>query len=511
MSDTQDYTPSSLTHRASGVLLHITSLPSRHGIGDLGAEAYRFVDALAAARQRYWQVLPVNPTLSEGDDSPYFSSSALAGNPLMIDLEALLRDGLLDAEDMTPASPFPESEVDFAAVREFKLPLLDKAQRRFRARGYSGEFAAFLIAHSHWLTEHALHSALREQYGERWIDWPEALRRRNPRALRAAAQTHGEAIAREQVLQYFFHRQWQQLRSYCQSRGVRLFGDMPIYVAYESADVWASPQVFQLDDNLRPLLVSGVPPDYFSSTGQLWNNPVYDWATLQAGNFLWWQQRVANNLEHYDLLRIDHFRGLVQFWGVPAGAETAMEGHWYPAPTEALFSQLQSTLGDLPVVVEDLGTITPDVVAARERFHFPGMVVLHFAFGNDDPHNPHRLENHSENAVAYLGTHDNNTTAGWIENELDDASEQRLASVLPANWAENSVFSLISLLQQAPPRLAIVTAQDLLCLPASARFNDPANPGHNWRWRLSREQFDALPLQRLGEISRACGRCTELV
>jgi 4-alpha-glucanotransferase len=506
MSGTQDYTPGSLTERASGVLLHITSLPSRYGIGDLGTAAYRFVDALALAGQRYWQVLPVNPTLSEGDDSPYFSSSALAGNPLLIDLEALVGEGLLDAEDLELAPRLPASEVDFAAVRDFKLPLLDKAQRRFRARGYSGEFAAFLIAHSHWLTEHALHVALREQYGARWIDWPDALRRRDPVALRAAAEAQGEAIAREQVLQYFFHRQWQRLRSYCQSRGVRLFGDMPIYVAYESADVWANPRVFQLDEDLRPRLVSGVPPDYFSATGQLWNNPVYDWETLEADNFLWWQHRVANNLEHYDLLRIDHFRGLVQFWGVPAGAETAMEGQWFAAPCEALFSQLQATLGDLPVVVEDLGTITPDVVAARERFHFPGMVVLHFAFGNDDPHNPHRLENHSDHAVAYLGTHDNNTTAGWLENEVDDESRQRLATVLQANWTQDPVFSLISLLQQARPKLAIVTAQDLLCLPTGARFNDPANPGHNWRWRMTVEQFDTLPLQRLGEISRAAGR-----
>jgi 4-alpha-glucanotransferase len=489
------------------VLLHVSALPSRHGIGDLGQAAYRFVDALATAGQRYWQVLPINPTLSEADDSPYFSCSALAGNPLLIDLCSLASEGLLDPADIEPMPDSNNAGVDFSAVRGFKLPRLERAQLRFRERGYSGDFAAFLVAHAHWLSDHALFTALRQHYGDRWADWPESLRRREPDALRAATQAHGEAIAREQVLQYFFHKQWRDLRNYCHSRGVSLFGDMPIYVAYESVDVWSNPQVFQLDEQLRPTLVSGVPPDYFSAKGQLWNNPVYDWPVLQATGFLWWQRRMANNLEHYDLLRIDHFRGLVQYWGVEAGAETAMEGRWYPAPTEALFNSLKSALGELPVVVEDLGTITPDVIAAREHFNLPGMVVLHFAFGNDDPHNPHRIENHSENAVAYLGTHDNNTSAGWLEEEVDEAGRERLTRVLPRGWEQEPVDALIRLLLQSRPKLAIIAAQDLLGLSSAARFNDPSNPVNNWRWRLSEEQFGQLPLQHLREMSRAAGRC----
>lgn len=505
--------PPHLTARASGVLLHISSLPARHGIGDLGEAAYRFADALAAAGQRYWQLLPVNPTLSNAGESPYFSSSALAGNPLLIDLDALVADGLLNEEEVgTPAHEGGEDAdtIDFASVRRFKMPLLDRAQRRFRTRGYGRDFAAFLVAQSHWLSDHALFEALRESYGERWAHWPEPLRQREPEALRAATETHAEAIAREQVFQYFFHRQWRALRSYCHTQGVFLFGDMPIYVAYESVDVWANPRVFQLDEDLQPTRVSGVPPDYFSATGQLWNNPVYDWEFLQATDFLWWQRRLASNLERYDLLRIDHFRGLVQYWSVPAGAENAIDGIWQEVPTRALFSSLRAALGDLPVVVEDLGTITPDVVEVRDFLGFPGMVVLHFAYGNDDPNNPHRLENHASNAVAYLGTHDNDTTAGWLETEIGAAERERLERYLGSDWAADPVFALIELLQQSRPQLVIVAAQDLLGLPSTARMNDPSLPGDNWRWRLTRSQFASLPLGRLRALSEAAGRVSGL-
>lgn len=510
MNTPSDTLPVDLSQRASGVLLHITSLPSPYGIGDLGDSAYRFADALADAGQRYWQLLPVNPSLPAADESPYFSSSALAGNPLLIDLDALACDGLLTADELNGAALPATDSVDFAAVRQRKLALLDLAQRRFRDRGGDADYAAFLVAQSHWLDDHALYLALRDYYSKDWIDWPQALRRRETQALLVATEMHAEAITREQVLQYFFARQWQRLRAYCRSLGVSLFGDMPIYVAYESVDVWANPDIFQLDKEQRPTRVSGVPPDYFSETGQLWNNPVYDWDALQASDFLWWQRRIANNLEYFDLLRIDHFRGLVQYWAVPAGAETAIDGCWYAAPTQALFDSLHASLGPLPVVVEDLGTITPDVVHIRDSLGFPGMVVLHFAFGNDDPHNPHRPENHAEHAIAYLGTHDNNTTLGWLDSEIDEAASQRLRSALRPEWENDRVFSLLEFLQQSRAELCIVSAQDLLALPEAARMNDPSIRGHNWQWRLTPAQFDQIPWQRLRATSQAAGRCVAM-
>lgn len=499
--------PTVLEERSSGVLLHISSLPSIYGIGDLGAAARQFAKSLGAARQRVWQVLPINPTLAAAGDSPYFSSSSLAGNALFIDLEGLVKDGLLKPEEVRQDNIPHTDGIDFARARTLKLPLLELAATRFKAAGLSDDFRSFVARQAHWLNDHALFTALQAQLGQSWANWPEPLFRRQSDALRNAEVVHEEAISQEKIYQYLFAKQWQELKDHCHGHGVALFGDMPIYVAYDSVDVWANPNVFQLDSNLQPTRISGVPPDYFSTTGQLWRNPVYDWKALQATDFAWWQQRVAHNLEYYDVLRIDHFRGLVQYWGVPAGAETAIHGEWYSVPTTALFEQLTRALGTMPIVVEDLGTITDDVVAAREHFGYPGMAVLHFAFGNDDLNNPHRLENHAENAVVYLGTHDNDTSAGWLSNEIDDEAKQRLDYALKSDWQQDPVFALIDMLQHSRARLAVVSAQDLLELPSEARMNNPAKPEKNWDWCLSQQQLDELPLKRLGEISEAAGRC----
>jgi len=421
-------------------------------------------------------------------------------------VQAHVKAGWRKREEVGNEETSQGSRVDLARARRVKLPLVKRAATRFHAEGANDEFREFIVRHAPWLSDHALFTALQGYYGQSWASWPEALRRRQTEALTSAATMHAEAITLEQTYQYFFAKQWQDLKDHCHRHGVTLFGDMPIYVAYDSVDVWANPEVFQLDDNLQPTQISGVPPDYFSKIGQLWRNPVYDWDVLQTTDFFWWQQRIGHNLSYYDILRIDHFRGLVQYWAVPADAETAIDGQWYAVPTTALFEQLHTALGAMPLVVEDLGTITDDVVAARDHFGYPGMAVLHFAFNNDDPNNPHRLENHAENAVVYLGTHDNDTSAGWLDQEIDDAAMHRLDGVLHSNWRQDPVFGLITMLQNSRARLAVVTAQDLLELPSSARMNTPAKLDKNWDWCLTQQHLDELPLQRLRAISEAAGR-----
>jgi 4-alpha-glucanotransferase len=492
--------------RASGVLLHITSLPSAHGCGDLGPLAREFATRLADAGQHFWQVLPLNPTTGSAGDSPYFSISAQAANPLMISLEDLVAEGLLKADEVPASASGVTRSADFDRARALKSPLLELATRRHRDAGSDAAFDQFCRDQACWLDDHALFTALRGSDERGWSHWPEDIRRRETNALDAARDRLADAIDREKRIQYLFSRQWQRLREHCAKLDIQLFGDMPIYVNYDSADVWANSSVFKLDDGLRPIAESGVPPDYFSATGQLWRNPVYDWSRLQASNFDWWVTRIATQLARFDLLRIDHFRGLVQYWEVPAGAETAIGGHWEDVPGRALFDTLRSRIDPLPVVAEDLGTITPDVIELRDHYGLPGMIVLQFAFGDDHHDNPYIPRNHRENAVAYLGTHDNNTTRGWLEKDLDGASRARLGAYLREGDVDEQVRDLIDLLLSSPARIAIVCAQDLLCLPASARMNTPGQETGNWHWQLTAEQFDALPLTWLAQRCRAQGR-----
>lgn len=495
--------------RGCGVFLHLSSLPGGHGCGDLGANAREFADRLAQTGQRYWQLLPLNPTTGAAGDSPYFSNSAHAGNPLLISLHDLIDEGLLWVEELPAASTPDTLKSDFDEARALKLPLLKKAVQRVIGGRLRQDFEAFCKANVHWLDDHALFTAVRAAVQRPWINWPASLRQREPHALASALSDYGESVTEEKCIQYLFHRQWQRFHDHCAANGVELLGDLPIYVNYDSADVWANPQVFLLDETLRPSVESGVPPDYFSATGQLWRNPLYNWEHLESTNFDWWVTRIAGQLTRFDLLRIDHFRGLRQYWEVPAGAETAIHGQWRDVPSRALFDTLRLRIQPLPLVAEDLGTITPDVIELRERYDLPGMIVLQFAFGDDNHDNPYIPENHAENSIAYLGTHDNNTARGWLEGELDEAAHTRLKRYL--GETENAEIStqvqcLIGLLLSSRARRTIVCAQDLLALPASARMNTPGLEAGNWHWQLSEKQFADLPLAWLGEQCKTHAR-----
>lgn len=494
--------------RASGVLLHVSCLPSKYGIGDMGKAAYTLVDQLKASGQKYWQILPLNPSNPTSGESPYFSSSAFSGNPLLIDLDALVEEGLISESDIQIPEGLPPTDVDFTRVREFKLNVLYKAYEGFIAQGENKAFDAFCEQQA-WLQDYALFMAIHKKEGKAsWADWPVALRDRHEDAITEATQSLAEEIRREKVLQFFFFKQWEKLKSYANEKEIVVFGDMPIYVSYESADVWVDSEFFKLDENKRPVAVSGVPPDYFSATGQLWNNPVYNWDKLKETNYAWWVNRMGALFERFDLVRIDHFRGLVQYWEVPAGEPTAINGTWEDVPTYEFFDTLIKAFPNFPVVVEDLGIITPDVVEVKEHYGFPGMLILQFAFGEDNAENPYLPDNHIENSLVYLGTHDNNTALGWYENEIDDATNDRLRKYIPgADNGPEVINQLVELTLNSKSRIAIVTAQDLLALPGRARINDPSDNFGNWKWRLTQEEFDALPMKKLHELTKKAERC----
>ncbi len=516
--------------RASGALLPIFSLPSRFGIGDFGENAYRFADRLQAAGQRYWQVLPLNPPNPQAGGSPYDSSSNYAGNPLLIDLNALAEEELLTEAELNPPQDLPPLEIDYEKVSRFKMAALELASARFaegvghagieemplkRGRGmprpYGGrlsEFEEFCRQQRHWLDDYSLFMALTAEFpGKSWTDWPAELRDRDSAALADARRRLATEIERWQILQYFFFRQWQRLKSYCNERGLLIFGDMPIYSNLESADVWANSEIYQLDQDKRPTAVSGVPPDYFSPDGQLWNNPLYDWQELQRQGFAWWVERMGALFDRFDIVRIDHFRGLVQCWEVPVPCENAMHGHWCQVPTHELFDALISACPRFPVVAEDLGTITPDVVQARDRYGLPGMLVMQFAFVDDHADNPYLPQNHRENSVAYLGTHDNNTARGWLEEDCDEAMKRRLFHhISNSEDIGENVTRLLELVMSSQARTAIVNAQDLLALPSRARINVPGTTTGNWSWRLSEAEFESIDWELLSELTRQSGR-----
>ncbi|MEM8491913.1 MAG: 4-alpha-glucanotransferase [Pseudomonadota bacterium] len=490
-----------LGQRSAGVLLHITSLPSPWGIGDIGPEARSFASRLQASGQSIWQLLPLNPTSGAAGDSPYFSNAGQAGNTLLLSPDDLVADGLLDPGELP--SPVADSclQGDFSIARTIKTPLVRLAAQRVVERRDS-QFRNYCEQQSAWLEDYALYVSLVEQHNSGWHRWPEALKRREPEALARAREELDPLIMCAKAEQFLFDLQWRRLQAHCDHCSVSLFGDLPIYVNRDSVDVWAAPKTFQLDDDLLPSLEAGVPPDYFSETGQLWRNPVYNWQSLSEQRFRWWLDRLSRQLSRLDLLRIDHFRGLVKYWAVRAGSENAIQGQWMDVPTEALLAEVCATFEPLPLVAEDLGTITDDVREIRDRYGIPGMLVLQFAFGDDHHDNPYKPQNHRENAIAYLGTHDNNTTRGWLEHELDDAARHRLSEWVPDSTGESGVRACVELLLSSPANTAIVTAQDLLALGPEARMNTPGQAEGNWRWRLTPEQCSALPLDWL------CDRCT---
>ncbi|HYM81757.1 MAG TPA: 4-alpha-glucanotransferase [Candidatus Limnocylindria bacterium] len=472
-----------ISRRAAGLLLHPTSLPGPFGIGDLGRTAHVFVDFLASAGIKLWQVLPLGPT--GYGDSPYQLFSAFAGNPLLISLEVLVDDGLLGREDLASVPSFPAHRVDFGAVIAFKQPLLRRAWERFAggaAPHLSDEFKAYRRAHRRWLDDYAFFMALKDANGgAMWNAWDRPLARREPQALAKARRAHAKDIAAHRFRQFLFDRQWSALREHAHAAGIRIVGDIPIYVAFDSADVWAHPELYQLGDDFEPTVVAGVPPDYFSATGQLWGNPIYRWDALEATRFAWWVERFRSTLARVDIVRLDHFRGFEAYWEVPAGMPTAERGRWVKAPGDKLLATLRRRLGALPVIAEDLGVITPEVIALRDRFKLPGMVILQFAFATDgqDPSLPHNLP---RNRVIYSGTHDNDTTRGWYESSSTEA-ERTFARRYVATDGTHIAWDLIRMAFASVADTAIVPVQDVLELGTDARMNLPGRPGGNWGWR----------------------------
>jgi 4-alpha-glucanotransferase len=497
--------------RSSGVLLHITSLPSRGGIGDLGPAAYAFADYLAAAKQKHWQVLPLSPT--GYGNSPYAALSAFAGNPLLISLEKLVDWGWIGAERLADL-PGPSALVDFDAVTEKKLPLLCDAAQRFltahESLGASGaaqwaRFEQYCVTNASWLNDWAFYSVLRKKYNTgSWYAWPKELTRRDPAALADVQKEHGEELAIEQALQFAFDEQWSELRAYCAARGIGFIGDVAIFVAYDSADVWTHPGAFELNEELAPVRVSGVPPDYFSWTGQRWGNPLYRWDELQSQGFDWWVARIKRAKELYDVIRLDHFRGFEAYWAIPAEEETAINGKWIQAPGAALFSRLREALGALPFIAEDLGVITKEVDALREQFGMPGMRILQFGFGDRGSHNylPHR---YVPNTVVYTGTHDNDTTRGWWEHgasELEKASVETYLNPGP----DGVVWAFIRAAAGSVADVCLFPLQDILELGSEARMNTPSQPEHNWAWRCAEGALTPASASKLAALMEVSDR-----
>ncbi len=481
--------------RTSGILLHPTSLPSRYGVGDLGDAAYKFVDFLHAAGQHIWQVLPLGPTGYA--DSPYQCFSAFAGNPLLVSPEGLMGDGLLSTDDVANVPDFPEERVDYGAAIELKYRLLARAFENFTHTGREDlreEFEKFTAESAAWLDDYALYRAMKEvRGGKPWYEWePEAIRR-EPSALDAARRTLAAQIEAQKFFQFLFFRQWAALRAYCHEKEIKIVGDIPIFVAHDSSDVWAQPQYFKIDQETgKPLVVAGVPPDYFSKTGQLWGNPIYNWDLMLEDGFRWWIARMRSMLSLVDIIRIDHFRGFAAYWEVPRGDATAERGRWVFAPGRELFQAIKQELGTLPIIAEDLGFITPDVIELRDEFDFPGMRIFQFGFSNDTTNKdlPH---NYVRNSVVYTGTHDNDTAVGWFSSDPDASGSVRSAAqvereknlclaYLQSDGAEIH-WDFIRAVMASAADTALIPLQDVLGLGSEARMNTPATMSDNWVWR----------------------------
>ncbi len=490
-----------LDRRRSGVLLHPTSLPSRYVIGDLGPAAAGFLNYVASAKQTLWQVLPLGPT--GFGDSPYASPSAFAGNPLLIAPEPLVDGGLLETADLEPLAALPKDRVDFGQLLPLKRALLEKAFSR-RPDHMASRIDAFHRAQAEWLDDYALFTALTEKYGY-WPDWPSPLRDREWSALDRARAELESQIAFHVFSQFLFFEQWHFLRARANQLGISIVGDIPIFVAHDSADVWAHRHLFKLDESGHRLVVAGVPPDYFSATGQLWGNPLYNWKAMAEDGYAWWLARIRHLMDMVDVVRVDHFRGFEAAWEVPAEAETAVEGEWVKGPGIGLFEAIDRGLGShVPIIAEDLGLITDEVRALLAQSGFPGMKVLQFAFGggSDNPYLPHNFK--SPNCVVYTGTHDNDTTLGWYSS----ASEEERAGVAQYLGAEPSdiPFDLMRLALSSTANTAIVPLQDVLGLGSEARMNVPGSMGTSWTWRVQADQLDPACADRLAELTETYGR-----
>ncbi|MFZ9737356.1 MAG: 4-alpha-glucanotransferase [Prochlorotrichaceae cyanobacterium] len=494
--------------RASGILLHPTSFPGPYGIGDLGPAAYRFIDFLAASQQKLWQILPLGaPGFG---NSPYLAYSAMAGNPLLISPDRLAEQGLLPASDLEPLPAGSPDQASFEAAAPFKMALFRKAYEAFKSNSQTQrqqDFEAFCQEKASWLEDYALFMAIKTAHGGAgWTSWEEGLVRRDPVAIARWREQLQDDIAFQKYLQFEFFSQWSELRRYCNDRGIEIIGDIPIYVAHDSVDVWANPENFCLNPHsFQPSLMAGVPPDYFSATGQLWGNPVYNWDYLQQTGFAWWLQRFESLMDYVDIIRIDHFRGLQAYWVVPEGETTAMNGWWVEAPGYALFNRIREHLGKLPIIAEDLGIITPEVDALRDTFDFPGMKILHFAFdsGTENPYLPFNYGN--SNCVVYTGTHDNNTTVGWFE-ERSLQEQWRVLPYLEHRSPHGIHWDMIRLALESVANQAIIPLQDLLGLGTEARMNFPSRAAGNWGWRYRSEALLPEISDRLAQLTTAHGR-----
>jgi 4-alpha-glucanotransferase len=523
-----------LPQRASGLLLHITSLPGGQGVGDLGPEARHFADFLVASGQSYWQILPLSPLDPGAGFSPYSSPSAFAGNPLLVSLEILADNGWLTADDLIETDPasqpvpatvltvgpdapvsgsdgpvvLPPSMLQAALTR--KQPMLDRAADAFLRTTNTTQqidFQNFCQYHAHWLDDYALFTVLQADLAESfWLRWPDAIRRRDPNELARQTERLRSAIDRIRAQQYFFFQQWQSLTDYCFARQVHFIGDVPIYVQFNSADVWANPLLFKLDADFQPLFVAGAPPDYFSEYGQRWGNPIYDWPEHRRTGFGWWLRRLRHQLSLYRLTRLDHFLGFAEYWEIPANEPTARVGQWVKAPIEAFMAALYRQLVQVPIIAEDLGAKTAEIQPHLRHYGIPGMRVVQFGFGDDQPTSTHAVHNHTDNTVVYSGTHDNNTTLGWFR-ELNNSDRQRLSDYFGFGITEeNVVDQIVRLTMQSVGRLAILPVQDVLNLDETHRMNTPGMGGRSWTWRLEPGQLTDQHASKLLALSRMTGR-----
>ena len=498
--------------RQSGVLMHISSLPGKYGIGSFGQSAYDFVDFLVRTKQRYWQILPLGTT-SYGD-SPYQSFSAFAGNTYFIDFDILIEEGLLNESDVKGADFGDDPrKVDYAKIFDARRPIMEKAVARFLKADDLSDYESFVEQNAAWLEVFAEYMAIKEHFDNlAWTEWPdEAIRRRDAASLASYREKLADKLTYHRVTQYLFFKQWLRLKAYANEHHIEIVGDMPIYVAADSADVWAQPHFFKTDAVGKPTCVAGCPPDEFSETGQLWGNPIYDWEAMDKDGYAWWIERLRESFKIYDIVRIDHFRGFESYWEVPAGSETSASGKWVKGPDYKLFAAVKEALGDLNIIAEDLGFMTDEVIELRERTGFPGMKILQFAFNPDDESidSPHLAPN---NSVMYTGTHDNNTVLGWYKDEIDDATRQYMAQYTNRKEYETVPHAMLRTIFASVSFMAIATMQDLLELDSAARMNYPSTIGGNWTWRMTAEELNPIVEGELYSLTKTYRRMnTDLI